>query len=286
MVGFLLRERSAGESGLVPPSVVGTPAFRWACIAVLLMSATFFTTLLYLPQFFQKILGESTLSSGLMLLPFVAVFATASFAETWLLDRIGMKAVITLGALGLFAGPLLFVWGLEPDAAYSALLPGMILLGVGVGLFYSAVTTAALTSLPPEKSSLAGGLLYMFQIAGGAVGLGLATALFLVTSNSQVVSDAASVGVTLSGNEIADVRGILAGTETSAQLVSAYPQSATQLTDVVRDAFLYGMRWAFVLCTVLAFFGLLAAALKVGGPLSRLGHDVGTADVTDVTDQD
>ena len=53
------------------------------------------------------------------------------------------------------------------------------MLGVGVGLLYSSVTTAAVTALDPSRSSLAGGIVYMCQIAGGAIGLGLNTAIVL-----------------------------------------------------------------------------------------------------------
>ncbi len=274
MGAFVLRERTVGEAGLVPPSVMGTPAFRWACIAVLMMSATFFTTLLYLPQFFSKLLEASTLEAGLMLLPFVATFAAASFSETWLLNRIGMKAVITIGAAGLFAGPLLIAILSADSAGFASVIPGMVVLGVGVGFFYSSVTTAALTALPPEKSSLAGGLLYMFQIAGGAVGLGISTAVFLVTSGNEVTRSAEELGITLSSSEVADVRGVLAGTDTSAEVLKAYPSQATQLTEVVRDSFMFGMRWAFILCAALSLIGLVIAATRVGGPLSRLGRDV------------
>jgi hypothetical protein len=49
--------------------------------------------------------------------------------------------------------------------------PGMLVLGIGVGLFYSSITTVAVTALDPSQSSLAGGIVYMCQIAGGAVGL-------------------------------------------------------------------------------------------------------------------
>jgi hypothetical protein len=51
-------------------------------------------------------------------------------------------------------------------------------LGAGVGLFYSSITTAAVTALDPSRSSLAGGIVYMFQVAGGSVGLGVATTVF------------------------------------------------------------------------------------------------------------
>jgi hypothetical protein len=51
-------------------------------------------------------------------------------------------------------------------------------------VFYSSVTTAGVTALDPARASLAGGIVYMFQIAGGAVGLGVNTALVAATTTS------------------------------------------------------------------------------------------------------
>ena len=56
----------------------------------------------------------------------------------------------------------------------------MVVLGIGVGLFYSSVTTAAVTALDPSRAGLAGGIVYMFQIGGGSIGLGLNTAIVVV----------------------------------------------------------------------------------------------------------
>src|SRR2546421_11069718 len=53
----------------------------------------------------------------------------------------------------------------------------MFILGAGVGLFYSSVTTAGVTALDPARASLAAGIVYMFQVAGGSVGLGVNTAI-------------------------------------------------------------------------------------------------------------
>jgi len=53
-----------------------------------------------------------------------------------------------------------------------------VLLGIGIGLFYSTATTAAVTSVDESRTSLAGGIIYMFQIAGGSIGLGLTTTVF------------------------------------------------------------------------------------------------------------
>ena len=61
---------------------------------------------------------------------------------------------------------------IDRDSGFASLVPGMVVMGIGVGLFYSSITTAAVTALDPSRSSLAGGIVYMFQVAGGSVGLG------------------------------------------------------------------------------------------------------------------
>jgi hypothetical protein len=54
----------------------------------------------------------------------------------------------------------------------------MVVLGVGIGAFYPTATTAGVTSVDETHTSLAGGIVYMFQIAGGSIGLGLTTTVF------------------------------------------------------------------------------------------------------------
>ena len=54
----------------------------------------------------------------------------------------------------------------------------MVVLGVGIGSFYPTATTAGVTSVDESQTSLAGGIVYMFQIAGGSIGLGLTTTVF------------------------------------------------------------------------------------------------------------
>ena len=54
-----------------------------------------------------------------------------------------------------------------------------------MGLFYSSITTTGVTALDPTRASLAGGILYMCQIAGGAVGLGVNTAIVLAAATGR-----------------------------------------------------------------------------------------------------
>ncbi len=182
---FVLVERRAGAKALIPPDVLANRAFFAACITVLLMSAIFFAALLYVPQFMMKTLQYSAMKAGAGLLPMMGVFAATSFAAGPLYSRVGPKRIVCGGAAFLAAGMYLLS-RVEAESPYAALVPGMVVLGVGIGVFYSSITTAAVTALDPSRASLAGGIVYMFQIGGGSIGLGL---------NTAIVDSAASLAV-------------------------------------------------------------------------------------------
>ncbi len=176
LTGFVLVERRFTDRALVPGDVLQSRQFVAACGATLLMSALFFAALLYLPQFMMKQLGYSAIGAGAGLLPMMGVFAATSFLAGAAYNRFGPKAVVSAGAACLAAGMFLLT-AIADSSPYSALVPGMAVMGLGVGLFYSSITTAAITVLDTSRSSLAGAIVYMFQIAGGAIGLGLNTAI-------------------------------------------------------------------------------------------------------------
>jgi MFS family permease len=137
---------------------------------------------MYLPQFMAKQLGYSAAQAGAGLLPMRGVFTLTSFVAGPLYGRIGAKAVCAAGALCLGSGVFLLAT-IHPTSTYPALIPGMVVVGIGVGLYYSSVTTAGITAVDPSRSSLAGAIIYMFQVVGGSIGLGFNTAL-VVTAPS------------------------------------------------------------------------------------------------------
>ncbi len=177
IAAFVPIERRAGMSALVPRAVMRNESFRASCVAITLMSATFFAALLYLPQFMQKHLGYSPLEAGVGVLPFLGTFALVSFIAGPLYNRVGPKPLAVVGAACITIAPFAFSQVSE-GSGYSSLVAGMLILGIGIGSFYPTATTAGVTSVDESQSSLAGGILYMCQIAGGAIGLGLTTTVF------------------------------------------------------------------------------------------------------------
>jgi EmrB/QacA subfamily drug resistance transporter len=174
---FVPLERRAGRHALIPREVMRNRDFTASCVAILCMSATFFAALLYLPQFMETELGFSPLEAGLGMLPALATFGLVSFVAGPLYNRLGAKPLAMIGAGCMTAAAVLFSL-VGSDAGYGVLVPGMIVLGIGIGSFYPTATTAGVTSVDESQASLAGGIVYMFQIAGGSIGLGLTTTVF------------------------------------------------------------------------------------------------------------
>lgn len=204
MVAFVASQRRGGLSALIPSDVAANRGFRLVAISVLLMSMTFFTALVYLPQFMEKELGFSALGAGVGLLPLMLVFGVTAFLAGPLYERLGGRAVIVVGAVALPAGmALLSLVG--QSSTYPILIPGMIVLGLGTGFFYSAATTAAISSLDDSRTGLAGGVLYMLQVAGGSVGLGIATTIVTGSAFVAGLEDALRVSAVVAAAGLAVV---------------------------------------------------------------------------------
>ena len=266
MISFVFIERRAGDRALIPPDIIANSRFRAACLTVLLLSAVFFSTVLYVPQFFEKILDYSTVEAGLAMLPMLASFAVMSFIAGPLYNRVGMRAVVCSGTAMIALGTILLALLIDPDAGFWSLFPGLLALGIGCGLFYPSITTAAVTALDAARASLAGGIVYMFQIAGGAVGLGISTAIFTSTSEGKLGDLAQSqVGVDLTDHEQSVLHGVLAGTDDAVAALANLPaKAADTIQTIVRDSFADGVQTSFKVIAVVAVIGFLVSVFDLG----------------------
>lgn len=95
--------------------------FVSACVAVLLLSSIFFSSIVYLPEFMQKILGYSALEAGLGLLPMMFTFTLFSFVAGTFYERFGAKLVIATGAAFMTVGALLLSF-FQPSAEFGSIM--------------------------------------------------------------------------------------------------------------------------------------------------------------------
>lgn len=266
LVGSFARiERRAGENALIPRDVISNTRFRRACLTVLLLSSVFFAAVLYIPQFCEKILGYTAVEAGLAMLPMMGAFALTSFIAGPLYDRIGMRVAIGIGTGLITLGQILLSVLIGPDAGIGSLIPGLLVAGIGFGMFFPTVTTVAVTALDSARSSLAGGIIYMFQIAGGAVGLGLATTIFTTASENKLDEQAADAAVNLSGGQTAVLHGELAGTDSAAAALAQLPARVQdEIREIVADSFALGVQTSFRVIAAIAVVGFLVAVFGLG----------------------
>ena len=141
--------------------------------------------------------------------------------------------------------------------------------GIGAGFFYSSVTTAGVTALDPSRASLAGGLIYMFQIAGGAIGLGITTTIFTLSSENELSDKADAAGTHLTDHQTAVLHGVLAGTDSGTAALHQLSSSAqATITAIVRESFATGIQAGFRFVAIAAVLGFLISLFFVGGRLA------------------
>jgi EmrB/QacA subfamily drug resistance transporter len=176
LAGFLLVERSS-ESPLLPPqtwrvrSLVAALGLMLGGTGILI--GTFFLNSIYL----QTVAHASALRTGLEFLPLVGGIALAAHLASHLLPRLGARTLAAVGLTLIAVGTLLFVLAPERASYAPDLLPGLLVIGVGVGLLFPAVSVTAMSDVRAERSGLASGLLMTAHEIGAALGVAVLSAV-------------------------------------------------------------------------------------------------------------
>jgi MFS family permease len=130
-----------------------------------------------LSLYMQQVLGFSALKTGVGYLAVALTAVVASGVAQALVTKVGVKPVLAVGMLLLGGGLMLFTQ-VSVDGTYLAdLLPGFLLIGVGLGFAFVPVSIAALAGVTGKDAGLASGLINTSQQIGGALGLAILTTI-------------------------------------------------------------------------------------------------------------
>ncbi|MDI5969847.1 MFS transporter [Streptomyces sp. SL13] len=171
LVAFLLVERKVAHPMLDPRLFRGS-SFVAVMLAAFALNAAAFGVLPYTSIWLQTVLGFSPLKGGLVMVP----LAAAAFVVAALSGRLlhGAPARYTVGGgLVLIGAGELAMTVLKGSSGWTALLAGLIVAGIGVGLVNPALSQAALASVPPYRAGMAGGSVNTFRQLGYALGVAL-----------------------------------------------------------------------------------------------------------------
>jgi DHA2 family methylenomycin A resistance protein-like MFS transporter len=179
-IGFVERERRT-SAPMVPLPLLRRPAFAGPNVAAgamnLVVNGFLFVTTLFL----QHVRQLGPLAAGVALLPMFVPLAALSPVAGRVTARWGPRPPLVLGALVAAAGAACYAW-LEPGSDYLVLLPALLGLGIGAGLFTAPAVTAAIAAAPADRSGLASGINNTARQTGTALGVAVFGAVAAATA--------------------------------------------------------------------------------------------------------
>ena len=188
---------------LVPFSIFKLRTLTGSNVAAFLMGTMLFSMFLLLTLYMQQVLGYSAMETG------VAYLACAGTAIIWanvaaqLVNRVGIKPVLVAGMAIMTVGIAYFTQ-ISPQGSYVVdLLPGLLLIGLGMPFAYVAISIGGLTGVGKSDAGLASGLINTTQQIGGALGIAALSAIA-----TSVTADAVANGT---GVPVAMTDGFHAG---------------------------------------------------------------------------
>jgi EmrB/QacA subfamily drug resistance transporter len=151
-------------------------SFLGANIVAFIVSFAMLAMFFFLALYLQNIKGYSPLQAGVRFLPSTAVIIFAGPIAGRLTDRIGARPLMTLGLM-MVSGSLFWQGHLSPDTSYGFLAGAFVLMGLGMGLVMSPMSTAAMNAVEQSKAGVASGILSMSRMVGGSFGVAAMGAL-------------------------------------------------------------------------------------------------------------
>jgi EmrB/QacA subfamily drug resistance transporter len=177
LLAFVVTETRV-RAPLIPFRIFRLRTLTGANIVAVLLGSVIFSNFFLLTLYVQQVLGYSALKTGLT---FVATAGTAvvvaGIAQA-MVTRFGAKYPMAFGLALLTAGMVWYTQIPVGGSFVSDLLPGYLLVGVGLPFAFIAVSIAALAGVGPHEAGLASGLLNTTQQIGGAVGVAVASTIF------------------------------------------------------------------------------------------------------------
>jgi EmrB/QacA subfamily drug resistance transporter len=187
LAGFLAWETRVSDP-LMTFSIFRLRTLTGANVAGLILGTATFSMFLMLTLYMQQVLGYSAMKTGVA---YLAVAGTAifwSFLAANLVTRIGVKPVLVVGMTMLTAGVAYFTQVSVGGSYLADLLPGFLLISVGLGFSFVPISIAALAGVQPSDAGLASGLINTSQQIGGALGVAILSTIATTTTDDAVAA--------------------------------------------------------------------------------------------------
>jgi hypothetical protein len=185
LAGFIGWEARTRDP-LMPLSIFRLRTLVGANVAGLILGTVLFSMFLMLTLYMQQVLGYSPMRTGIAYLAVAGTAIIWSAVAAQLVTRVGVKPVLVAGMVFLTAGLLYFTQISVGGSYLGDLLPGFLVIAVGMGFSFVPISIAGLAGVQPSEAGLASGLLNTSQQVGGALGIAALSALATSTTADEL----------------------------------------------------------------------------------------------------
>ncbi len=251
LAAFAIVERRQ-SSPMVDFGFFRSRTFLGANIVAFIVSFAMLAMFFFMALYMQNVLHYSPLQAGIRFLPSTLMIVFIAPVAGRLADRVGPRPLMTFGLLCV-SGALLWQSQLTATSGYGTLLPGFMLMGVGMAFVMSPMSMAAMNAVAQAKAGVASGILSMNRMVGGTFGVAVLGAMVATLGRSKLDELLPTVPAA-ARSRIAE--GLGSG---------AAPHGVSvQILDAGRSAFIYALQDGLRLGSAVALVGALAAWSLIG----------------------
>jgi EmrB/QacA subfamily drug resistance transporter len=175
LITFVLLERQQ-RAPMLDLSLFRNRTFGGANAAMLFVGLAMFGTFFYVSLYMQNVLNYSPVQTGASFLPMTVLVILIAPRAGALTDRVGSRWLVAAG-MSLLAGMLLYYSQLGANESFWALLPGLLLGGIGMGMTMTPITAAAMSAVAVDKAGVGSAVLNSARQVGGSLGIAVMGAI-------------------------------------------------------------------------------------------------------------
>ncbi len=208
LAAFVVWERRH-EEPLMRLGIFQIRTVAGANVAGFILGTALFAMFLMLTLYMQQVLGYSAMKTGVAYLAVAgtAIFTSAIAAQ--LVTRVGVKPVLVIGMTALTGGLVYFTQVSVGGSYLGDLLPGFLLIAVGIGFAFVPISIAALAGIQASEAGLASGLINTSQQIGGALGIAALSTIATSRTSDAIAGGAGQTSALVTGFHGAFVAGVI-----------------------------------------------------------------------------
>src|SRR5664279_1891834 len=245
LAGFAAVEHRQ-SAPMVDFSFFRSRTFLGANIVAFIVSFAMLAMFFFMALYMQNVRHFTPLQAGVRFLPSTLMIALIAPIAGRLADRVGPRPLMTFGLLCV-SGALFWQSQLTVSSGYGTLLPGFVLMGVGMAFVMSPMSMAAMNSVTQTKAGVASGILSMNRMVGGTFGVAILGALVATLGRSKIDQ--------LLPQLPDSARSRLAAGLGSGGVSHGVP---ARVIDGAQQAFVYSLHYGLLLGSGVALLGALA----------------------------